>query len=55
MGLTVPFMSMACVVVFCMVVPVVLMVLMVLMVVVLRMCWVFGCIGHRGFLTGFVF
>ncbi|MDP9152824.1 MAG: hypothetical protein M3O74_01130 [Pseudomonadota bacterium] len=52
MGLTVPFMSMACVVVFCMVVPVVLM---VLMVVVLRMCWVFGCIGHRGFLTGFVF
>ena len=52
MGLTAPFMSMACVVVFCMVVPVVLM---VLMVVVLRMCWVFGCIGHRGFLTGFVF
>ena len=52
MGVTVPFMSMACVVVFCMVVPVVLM---VLMVVVLRMCWVFGCIGHRGFLTGFVF
>lgn len=49
MGLTVPFMSMACVVVPCMVVPV------VLMVVVLRMCWVFGCIGHRGFLTGFVF
>jgi hypothetical protein len=49
MGVTVPFMSMACVVVFCMVVPV------VLMVVVLRMCWVFGCIGHRGFLTGFVF
>jgi len=28
---------------------------MVFVVLVLRMRCIFGCIGHRGFLTGFVF